>query len=54
MRAYTPGGRGCYLRSPPLLRYGVLQKGQRIGGTSRYKLPSSKPKEKKIDDYMSL
>lgn len=37
IRAYTPGGRGLALRTPPLLPYAVKFRGARIPGTAEYK-----------------
>ena len=36
LKAFTPGGRGCKLRSPSLLEHAVNLKGKRIKGTKMY------------------
>lgn len=42
LKAYTPGGAGCALRSPPLLPLAVLLRGKRKRGTAAYAV--NKPK----------
>ncbi len=37
VKAWTPGGRGLYLRDPPFLPFASQLKGKRIGGTPSYK-----------------
>lgn len=36
LKAFTPGGLGCVLRSPALLKYAVNLRGKRIRGTYKY------------------
>jgi GTPase SAR1 family protein len=36
LRAYTPAGLGCHLRTPALLQYAVNLRGKRVRGTSAY------------------
>ena len=36
VRAYTPAGKGCCMRTPSLLPYAVLLKGKRISGTQGF------------------
>jgi len=36
LRAYTPGGLGCTVRSPALFPYAVNKRGKRIRGTAAY------------------
>ncbi|KAG7214171.1 hypothetical protein KM043_001520 [Ampulex compressa] len=38
LKAWTPEGRGLYLRSPALLRRSVAHRGDRVSGTSAYRL----------------
>ena len=35
-RGYTPGGAGCVLREPGLLRHAARHRGKRIKGTAGY------------------
>jgi len=37
LRAYTPGGLGCTVRSPALLKYAVNKRGKHIQGTAAYR-----------------
>lgn len=37
LKAFTPDGRGCSLRMPPLLQYAVNLRGKRIQGTAAYR-----------------
>ena len=37
VRAWTPGGRGIYVRDPPFLPFAHLLRGERIGGTPAYR-----------------
>lgn len=41
--AYTPGGKGCLLRNPSLLKYAVNLRGKRIRGTAAYRTRTHKP-----------
>lgn len=38
LRAYTPEGRGLFLRQPPILPFCAQLRGSRIGGTPAYKV----------------
>lgn len=38
LQAYTPEGRGLFLRQPALLPYCAQLRGSRIGGTAAYKV----------------
>lgn len=42
VRAYTPGARGCHLRTPALLPYAVNHRGRRIRGTAAYTVKKMK------------
>ena len=37
LRAYTPGGLGCSVRSPALLKYAVNRRGRRIRGSAAFR-----------------
>ena len=37
VKAWTPGGRGIYVRDPPFLPFAHLLRGERIGGTPAYR-----------------
>ena len=37
LRAYTPGGHGCTVRSPALLKYAVNKRGKRIRDSAAFR-----------------